>query len=725
MKIFKGLFNYLKLFLELTVLILGYLLFAVIKFFLKLTPKVISTRFTAFAHKLYQNFVQKLDRPKNHSISRLNLIEISLQNLLFKKSRTLITVGGMAVGIGSIVFLVSIGYGLQEIVISRVARLEELKQADVTTHPNSELKINDEALSNFNNLNEVELVLPMISVVGRVTFKEAVSDMAVYGVTSQYLETSAIQPVRGRIFESEDLAKVIFESQATRGTGEHGADRVRSVDDHELSATTATFNSGEVAGVSVSQAEYGAKLFSVQVEIEPGAWVRVRSEPSTAGGILGYTKRPDGKLTGNQVWGGFYPDNPAGSAGESTSGKTLGTWVEGKVYLWQRVEEEVVINAVEGEDGEDGGVENTRREVRYEPLLGDHGEQLQQTGYMAQLSMQVTTDFKFRSAGSVLGITSEASSEGDSNTDVEDEQSTADDSNAAQTTQAGIDWIEIEDESALMSEEQVLRISLGEIAKRQAVVNRAVLAVLGIEEQQAIGQKFDASFIVMGKSLEQVSEKIESIPSEYEIVAVIPGDRVPQVFVPFLDLRSLGVANYSQVKLVAMNQDDLLRARQKIEAMGFVTRSVVDTVGQIESIFATTRLILGLLGMAALLVAALGMFNTLTVSLLERTREVGLMKALGMSSIEVKELFLIESLTMGIIGGMLGLVLGFAVGKILSLILSIFSVSRGLGVMDVSIIPVGFVLLIVILAVMVGIVTGLYPAKRSKTISALNALRYE
>lgn len=715
MKFFTGLLNYLKLFSELTALIIGYLLFSLIQVFLKFIPGGLSGKFSTFIHRIYQNFSQKLDKPKNHSISRINLIELSLQNLAFKKSRTLITVGGMAVGIGSIVFLVSIGYGLQEIVISRVARLEELKQADVTTHPNSELRINDEALSNFFNLDEVEYVLPMISVVGRVTYKEAVSDMAVYGVTSGYLETSAIQPVRGKIFESEDLAKVIFEPRSVSGITTRA----------EVEAAADGRSAGEVAGLTVSQAVYGAELWPAQIEIEPGAWIRVRSEPSTAGRILGYTKRPEGQLKGTQVWGGFYADSPAGSAGEDALGKSLGHWVSAQVFLWQKIEQDV-----EGE-----------MKTRYEPLLGDHGEQLQQTGYMAQLFMEVAPDFKFRSAGAVLGITdnssdnsSEASEDLETDTSADNSSdnssddsidSDSDSNDSDNTIHSGIDWIEIEEESALMSEEQVMRISLGEIAQRRAVVNRAVLNVLGIDEQQAIGQKFDAGFIVMGKNLEQAGEKIESIPEEYEIVAVIPGDRVPQIFVPFLDLRSLGVVNYSQVKLVASGQETLPTARQKIEAMGFVTRSVVDTVGQIESIFATTRLVLGLLGMAALLVAALGMFNTLTVSLLERTREVGLMKALGMSSSEIKELFLIESLTMGIIGGLLGLLLGFAFGKFISLILSLFSASRGLGVMDISIIPVSFVLLILILAVMVGIFTGLYPAKRSKTISALNALRYE
>jgi putative ABC transport system permease protein len=119
------------------------------------------------------------------------------------------------------------------------------------------------------------------------------------------------------------------------------------------------------------------------------------------------------------------------------------------------------------------------------------------------------------------------------------------------------------------------------------------------------------------------------------------------------------------------------------------------------------------------------MFNTLTVSLLERTREVGLMKAMGMKSTEVHELFLTESMTMGFFGGLIGLVLGFVAGKILGLILSIFAVVSGVGFIDITYIPFAFVLVIVFLSIIVGVGTGIYPAKRATKISALNALRYE
>jgi putative ABC transport system permease protein len=187
----------------------------------------------------------------------------------------------------------------------------------------------------------------------------------------------------------------------------------------------------------------------------------------------------------------------------------------------------------------------------------------------------------------------------------------------------------------------------------------------------------------------------------------------------------MGITNYSQAKISTETQKGLIEVRQQIEAMGYITQSVADTVSQINSLFSTARVFFALLGMVALSVAALGMFNTLTVSLLERTREVGLMKAMGMRSEEIRELFLTESIVMGFYGGILGIILGVLAGKLISLILTLFALSRGAGVIDISYVPFSFVILIAVLSLTVGIATGIYPAKRATKISALDALRYE
>jgi len=560
---------------------------------------------------------------KTGSISQVDLLELSIRNLVAKKNRTIITIGGMTIGIAIIVFLVSLGYGLQELVVKRVARLEEMSQADVMPQTGGKLKINDQTLNQISGIKNIKAVLPLISVVGRVSYSNSVSDMAVYGVTSNYLKQSAIKPIYGKIFESNDLVSKVLPKKD---------DKILV----ELSADEAS-ESANVAS-------------TINYSISSKAWIKVRESADPKSKILGYTKKTSDLASGIEISGTNFVD---------IDGKTSQKWIKSKVLLWK----------MEKCDENEGDCENGEYMVSREK----DGSQSNQIGY--------------------FGLISE---------------------------------IKILDKTvAVESEIKQEPVSLSDSALKKAVVNKTFLKVLGIKENEAVGKKFTTTFVVVGNLLSKENETVESVPTEYEIIGVTPDEKSPIFFVPFIDLRGLGIENYSQIKIVANNGNDLPTIRQQIEAMGYITSSVSDTVAQINSLFSTLRTMLALLGLMALSVAALGMFNTLTVSLMERTREVGLMKAMGMKSYEVRELFLAESLIMGLCGGVFGLILGFLMGKLLGLILSIFSISKGIGFIDISYIPIIFVILIIVLSLLIGILTGIYPAKRATKISALNALRYE
>ncbi len=619
---------------------------------------ILRSKLSAF----YVKTIKLLEAGRSGSIGRIDLIELSIRNMKVKKSRTVVTIGGMMIGIGTIVFLVSIGYGLQHLVITRVARLEEMKQIDITPQAGGRVKINDKTLSDLKDIPSVEMVLPLIAVVGRVNYQNSVSDMAVYGVTADYLKQSAIKPVQGKIFDSNELVSEVPQTIS------------------------------EVAGVSIEKAVFGEKIRDVEFSINPSVWIRVRENPTTTAKILGYTKRVEGNSSGVEVWGASYEsDDNVGKTGATEEGKTLGKWIKAPVLLWK---EEKCDSRTQG-DCEDG---------KYMVMRDENNKQVQKEGYFAEINLKVAGIHIQKPQ--VLGLTSTATG------------------SAQLTTELGVDWVEIASEAGIITPPQTRTVELRN-AKRQAVVNRAMLKVLGINENDAVGKKFSVSFVIVGDLLDQDKEKIESTSTEYLIVGVTPEEKSPLFYVPFIDLRSLGITNYSQVKLVVKNQQDLAKTRRQVENMGYVTSSVADTVEQINSLFSTLRTVLILFGMVALFVAALGMFNTLTVSLLERTREVGLMKAMGMKSSEVQELFLTESMIMGFFGGVLGIVFGVFLGKLLGLILSFFALFKGVGFVDISYIPISFVFVIIFLSLLVGIVTGIYPAKRATKISALNALRYE
>jgi ABC-type antimicrobial peptide transport system permease subunit len=162
-----------------------------------------------------------------------------------------------------------------------------------------------------------------------------------------------------------------------------------------------------------------------------------------------------------------------------------------------------------------------------------------------------------------------------------------------------------------------------------------------------------------------------------------------------------------------------------MEMLGMETTSVMDTVAQVENLFKYLRIGLAGLGTIAFFIAVLGMINTLTVSLMERTREVGLLKSIGMKSDEIRKLFMTESLLIAFFGGVSGILLGYLFGVGVSLVISAISVSGGGEYLAISKMPVYLIVGVIFVSVLIGFLTGLYPSKRAVKMSPLDALRYE
>lgn len=653
---------------------------------IKFIPRPLANTIQIKFSKFFVRVAKRIDKNADGSISKLDLIQLAIRNMKVKKMRTAITIGGVSIGIGAIVFLVSLGYGLQSMVIGRVARLEELKQADVSIQPGSRVSIDDKTLSDVKSFSNVADVYPLIAAVGRVNYQNSVSDMAVYGVTTGYLEKSAIKPIQGKVFESNDISVKV-----SMGT------------------------SGEVAGASTSRkvGELGEKIGDIDFAVNPNAWVRVRKGPTTTSAIIGYTKHVEGIQTGAVVWGSAYPsDDDAGSYGETVEGDKLGKWIKSKVDIWEEVS--CTDDAADCVDG------------KYKRIRNDQDQFEQQEGYFAFINVSVKATY-LNNTPAVLGESSirlEDVLAAESTTETTESTTSAGSFAVIEDTD-NADWVHIPDETGAQKGDAVTKVNLAATAVRKAVVNRAMLKILGLTEEEAVGKTFSTSFVLPSNLLADSKGRVESNPADYEIVGVTPDDVSPVFYVPFVDLRSLGITKYSQFKVLTENKESLEKVRKQIETIGYNTQSVADTVEQINSLFGTLRFALGIMGMIALAVASLGMFNTLTVSLLERTREVGLMKAMGMKTAEVQELFLTESMIMGFCAGFLGLLIGFVGGKAVGLLLTVFSVVKGQGIIDISYIPFNFVLTIMALSLVVGLFTGIFPARRSKKISALDALRYE
>ncbi|WP_050698276.1 ABC transporter permease [Anaeromassilibacillus senegalensis] len=190
---------------------------------------------------------------------------------------------------------------------------------------------------------------------------------------------------------------------------------------------------------------------------------------------------------------------------------------------------------------------------------------------------------------------------------------------------------------------------------------------------------------------------------------------------------------YQNVSVKADSVETVAEVQEAIQAMGFSDTFSMESIRKpLEEQMRTIQMILGGLGAISLLVAALGITNTMIMSIYERTREIGVMKVLGCVIGNIRAMFLVEAGTIGFIGGVLGLAFSYAI----SFGINTFSAGgegsamggmfgMGMGGTSISIIPPWLALGALVFATMIGLVSGFYPANRAVKISALTAIKQE
>lgn len=260
--------------------------------------------------------------------------------------------------------------------------------------------------------------------------------------------------------------------------------------------------------------------------------------------------------------------------------------------------------------------------------------------------------------------------------------------------------------------------------KMEILVSKDFLATLGLSEKEAIGKDVKLAFVGTGDDGEK-DDSIELKYSKFTIKAVVAESDISVLYIPIGYLKELGAKTYSQARVIITDGSYTQQVRHSLSIGGYSSVSITDTITEIQRLFTSLRYALLFVGFIALTIAILGMINTLTVSLLERTREVGLMKILGMNTDEIKALFITESMLMSVLGSAVGLILGLLVGQGISFTLTVISVSRGGLPISVASYPLALVLGVFIIGTAVGYITGLYPARRAVNMSPLDALRYE
>lgn len=186
-----------------------------------------------------------------------------------------------------------------------------------------------------------------------------------------------------------------------------------------------------------------------------------------------------------------------------------------------------------------------------------------------------------------------------------------------------------------------------------------------------------------------------------------------------------GKQTYTTVEVRVKSPTDVQSVEDAIKKMGFNTFSITDATKSLRRFFAVLDLFLGIFGSLALAVASIGIVNTLVMAILERRREIGIMKAIGASDADVRGLFFAEAGTMGIFGGIIGVALGWTLGRIINAGTNVYLKRQHFPPEQIWYVPWWLVSGAIVFAVVVSLLSGLYPAARAARLDPVQALRYE
>ncbi|HUR21359.1 MAG TPA: FtsX-like permease family protein [Vicinamibacterales bacterium] len=171
----------------------------------------------------------------------------------------------------------------------------------------------------------------------------------------------------------------------------------------------------------------------------------------------------------------------------------------------------------------------------------------------------------------------------------------------------------------------------------------------------------------------------------------------------------------------AMTQD----VEDQIKAMGFSAFSLNDALQGAKRAFLLLDILLALVGSIALAVSSLGIINTMVMSILERTREIGIMKAIGGSDRDVRGIFMVEAGVIGVLGGVAGIILGWAVGRVINFGANIYFERQGGTPGNLFSLPWWLIGGALAFALLVSLIAGSYPARRAARLDPIQALRHE
>lgn len=258
------------------------------------------------------------------------------------------------------------------------------------------------------------------------------------------------------------------------------------------------------------------------------------------------------------------------------------------------------------------------------------------------------------------------------------------------------------------------------------MLSPAVLKLFGIEDAESfIGESVSFRLLVPADDGTDAINEI-FIEKEYVVRGITKEEGVLNALMMMPELRNyVGIEEYERAQVRVSTNEFLASVEASLIEDGFRVTALSKTVEQASKIFQGIQATLAVFGGIALVVSAIGMFNTMTVTLLERTKEIGIMRTIGASPSDIKWLFVSESIVVGFLGGLSGIIMGVVFGGTINILLNFVAGQFGGQSVTLFSFPLGFLTFIALFSAGVGYLTGIFPARRAASLNPLDAIRYE
>lgn len=258
------------------------------------------------------------------------------------------------------------------------------------------------------------------------------------------------------------------------------------------------------------------------------------------------------------------------------------------------------------------------------------------------------------------------------------------------------------------------------------MLSPAVLKLFGVEDAKSfIGQEVSFRLLIPAKDGTNAINEV-NIEKKFRVRGITKEEGTLNVLMMLPELKNyVGVEEYDRAQVKVDASENLNGVEDALVKEGYRVTALSKTVEQASKIFKGIQIVLATFGSVALVVSAIGMFNTMTVTLLERTKEIGIMRTIGASPRDIKLLFVSESIVVGFLGGISGIVMGVMLGFVVNIMLNVTASQFGGQAVELFSFPMPFLVFIAIFSATVGYLTGIFPARRASLLNPLDAIRYE